>query len=188
MENFKSTLFSIVIFAIFMLAIYWAFSTIESGSAHVDNQAQKELIAKNESLQEEIIKLKNEIKTLEDQNTKTEVVPETEVTKIETVKDEIVKKPVVETPTVLKYQSLINELQKLVDGKYYMKKGSKGTMVGTLQKFLNIYNNASNKVDNDYGVNMVTNITKFQKNVGLTADGQTGPTTYLKMIDWLKKQ
>ena len=69
-----------------------------------------------------------------------------------------------------------------------MKVGSKGTRVGTVQNFLNLYFKTSKKIDNDFGATMKADVIKFQKAVGLTADGQTGPTTYLKMIDWLKKQ
>ena len=69
-----------------------------------------------------------------------------------------------------------------------MKLKSKGTRVGTVQEFLNIYNNTSKKVDNDYGAGTKTDVVNFQKKEGLTADGEAGPTTFVKMIDWLKKQ
>ena len=69
-----------------------------------------------------------------------------------------------------------------------MKVGSKGTRVGTVQNFLNLYNKTSKRVDNDYGKTTKTDVIAFQKAVGLTQDGETGPTTYKKMIEWLKKQ
>ena len=77
-------------------------------------------------------------------------------------------------------------LQKLVDGKVYLKNKSQGSAVGTLQKFLNIYNNTLTKVDNDYGASTATDVKAFQKAQGLTQDGEVGPGTFSKMISWLK--
>lgn len=86
------------------------------------------------------------------------------------------------------YSDLISRLQKLVTDNIIMKEGSRGTRVGTVQEFLNIYNKTSSKIDNDYGAGTKTKIAAFQKAEGLTADGQAGPGTYQKMIDWLNKQ
>ena len=80
----------------------------------------------------------------------------------------------------------INTIQKLIDNKVYLKLKSQGTQVGTIQKFLNLYNKTSNKVDNDYGASTETTVKAYQKAVGITADGETGPSTYSKMIVWLK--
>jgi len=185
MENFKFVLFSIFILALLGFAGYWAFTTIESGSTHVGIQKQKELEQKNEELSKEVVKLKKELSFLELEK-EGQLQKEQEVS---IVKNSIVETPKVTTPiktTVYKYQSLINDLQKLVDGNIFLKLKSQGVAVGTLQKFLNIYNKTSNKIDNDYGTNMVTAIKNFQKAQGLTADGETGPNTYKKMISWLK--
>jgi peptidoglycan hydrolase-like protein with peptidoglycan-binding domain len=57
-----------------------------------------------------------------------------------------------------------------------------------VQKFLNIYNNTSKKVDNDFGASTVKLVTAFQKDSGLTANGQVNTDTLNKMIDWIKKQ
>src|SRR3989338_7574411 len=43
--------------------------------------------------------------------------------------------------------TLIAELQKLITDKIYMRVGSKGTRVGTVQKFLNIFENKTLPVD-----------------------------------------
>ena len=92
------------------------------------------------------------------------------------------------TPTAVnKNQTLINELQKLIDDGVVMKLKSRGSRVGTLQKFLNIYNKTSNKVDNDFGASTKTVLIDFQKDQGLPADGEAGKTTFEKMIDWLEK-
>ena len=82
---------------------------------------------------------------------------------------------------------LANELQKLVDKKIVLKLKSSGSAVGTVQKFLNLYNKTSNKVDNDYGLTTVNAVKAFQKSQGLSVTGQCGESTYKKMISWLKK-
>lgn len=81
---------------------------------------------------------------------------------------------------------LTDKLQGLITDKIYMKKGSRGTRVGTVQKFLVAYG-VSVKIDNDYGDTTVNGVKKFQTDQKLTADGQAGPSTYQKMIDWLNK-
>lgn len=184
MENFKFILSSIIIIGVLGFAGYWAFSTIESGSSHVDIQKQKEIEEKNKELTKEIYDLKKQISLLEEnKEIKTENNEIVEEVKIPEPK--VVTAPVA---TVLKYQTLINELQKLVDGNIYLKNKSQGPAVGSIQKFLNIYNNTSNKVDNDYGTSTATAVKSFQKAQGLTIDGETGPNTYKKMITWLKSR
>ncbi|MFA5773175.1 MAG: peptidoglycan-binding protein [Candidatus Paceibacterota bacterium] len=186
MENFKFILSSILIVVLLGFAGYWAFSTIESGSTHVDSQKQKELEQENKNLTKEVTDLKKEIGLL--QADKEQALADQVQANLEA---EAIKIPVATTltpakPTVSKNQSLINELQKLVDGKIYLKLKSQGPAVGTVQKFLNIYNKTSNKIDNDYGASTKTTVLNFQKAQGLTADGETGPSTYSKMISWLK--
>jgi len=186
MENLKFTIFSIVIIALLGLGGYWAFSTIESGSSHVDRQELKKLKAQNEELTGQVTQLKNEVSLLEAENEQkavTETVPEV----VPTTTAPTTTTPSTPTSTS-KYQSLINDLQKLVDGNTSLKKGSKGVAVGYVQKFLNIYNGTSNKIDNDFGVNMETAVKKFQKDQGLTSDGEVGPGTLKKMISWLKSK
>jgi murein L,D-transpeptidase YcbB/YkuD len=187
MDNFKFTLFSIFILALLGLSGYWAFSTIESGSTHVDSQKQKELEQQNEELTKELaqaktdynlLKAEKEAETQNEQNVSAGTTPGTTTTPTSIP---------AKTPAY-KYQSLIDDLQKLADGKTYLKNKSQGIAVGTLQKFLNIYNNTSTKVDNDYGVSVATAVKAFQKAQGLTQDGEVGPGTFLKMISWLKTQ
>lgn len=184
MENLKFILSSVIVIGVLGFAGYWAFSTIESGSSHVDIQKQKEIEEKNKELTKEIYDLKKQISLLEEnKEIKTENNEIVEEVKIPESK--VVTAPVA---TVLKYQTLINELQKLVDGNIYLKNKSQGPAVGSIQKFLNIYNNTSNKVDNDYGASTATAVKSFQKAQGLTIDGETGPNTYKKMITWLKSR
>lgn len=96
--------------------------------------------------------------------------------------------PVTQTPALDgEHSELKNALQKLITDNVLMKKGSRGTRVGTIQEFLNIYNGTDSKIDNDFGATTENQIKVFQKAEGLTADGQAGPGTYKKMIDWLNK-
>src|SRR3989338_6704679 len=176
MENFKFMLVSIIILAVLALVGYWAIFTIEPGNVNVDRQKQQELEDKNKELEKEVEGLKSELGLL--QATKEEQVKQAEDALIA----ESEKNPPATTPVSSKYQSLINDLQKLVDDNVFMKEGSRGTRVGTIQTFLNIYNTTSKKIDNDYGAGLKTDVINFQKAVGITADGETGPTTYKKMI------
>ena len=174
MKNFKSVLFLSIILITVIILGYWAVITIEPGSISVERQKQQQLEQKNAELEKEVQKLTDEIQSIEE---------------TQTAKEQPTNPPPEVAPTTpLKYQSLINDLQKLVDDNISMKEKSQGTRVGTIQTFLNLYNNTSKKIDNDYGLSTKANIASFQKAVGLTADGEAGPSTFLKMIDWLKKQ
>ncbi len=184
MDNLKSALFSILILVALGGIGYWAVTSLQSGPEHLDYQEIKELKKENEELKKELKNLNTQLASLQ---------PKVEDTVPEVVKEE--SKPVVEqtkteptTPTKYKNQTLINELQKLVDGNIFIKLKSQGTRVGTVQKFLNLYNKTSNRIDNDYGATTQKLVIAFQKDQGLKADGELGPTTFKKMIDWLKKQ
>jgi murein L,D-transpeptidase YcbB/YkuD len=187
MDNFKFTLFSIFILALLGFSGYWAFSTIESGSTHVDSQKQKELKQKNEELTKELAQLKTDYNLLEAEK-EAEQQKEQEALANITPDNTATPTSIPTKTTILRYQSLINDLQKLVDGKIYLKNKSQGSAVGTLQKFLNIYNNTSTKVDNDYGASTAMAVKAFQKAEGLTQDGEVGPGTFSKMISWLKSK
>lgn len=192
MENFKFALSSLFIIALLGGAGYWAFSTMESGSTHVDIQKQKELQSKNIELEKQIVDLTRQVDLLrgeKENNIKKDIDATEDQKDIDTPAPVTTPKtttPVAPKTTTLKYQTLINELQKLVDGNIFLKYKSQGTAVGSIQKFFNIYNNTSNKVDNDFGLGTVTIVKNFQKSQGLTADGEVGPSTIKKMISWLK--
>lgn len=186
MSNFKSVLLSFFVLGILTVLGYWAFSTIQNGSSYVDSEQIKTLKNENEALSDRVKELENNIEGLNGklENNEDNKVPEV-------ASEEPVEPVKTETPTqvkTLKYQSMIDEIQKIINAGVIMKKGSQGTRVGTIQKFLNIYNKTSTKVDNDFGANMETAVKKFQSSVGLKADGGVGATTMRKMIEWLKKQ
>ncbi|OGN21194.1 MAG: hypothetical protein A2915_02435 [Candidatus Yanofskybacteria bacterium RIFCSPLOWO2_01_FULL_41_34] len=177
MENFKFAVISIIVLAGIGLLGYWAFITLEPGEISVYRQKQEELEARNRELEKELAELKSELGTVAAEKEKlVEATAETEE-EAETL-----------APATYKNQALINELEKLVSASVFMKAGSQGTRVGTVQTFLNLYNKTSKPVDNDYGPGMKTDVLNFQKAQGLTADGEAGPATFKKMIEWLKKQ
>lgn len=177
MEKFKFGLFSIVVLGTLGLVWYWSVSTIESGSEHAMKEKVLQLEQENETLTKQVKELEGKLAMA----TPVESEPVAETPK------ETTKPPTSTTTTTTdKDQSLINELQKLIDDKINMKQGSAGARVGTVQKFLNRYNNTSTKIDNDYGAGTVKLVTAFQKAEGLSADGEAGATTFTKMIAWLK--
>ncbi|MES3032116.1 MAG: peptidoglycan-binding domain-containing protein [Patescibacteria group bacterium] len=174
MEKFKFILFSIVILALVGIGGYWSVATLQSGPEYATEQKLRALQKENEDLGLEVKKLTADLSAAH--------------SKLEVSAPSVEKTAEVPKTTAYKYQSLMNELQKLADGNVFLKLKSSGAGVGTVQKFLNIYNDTSNKIDNDYGVGTVNAIKIFQKDQGLTADGEAGPGTFSKMISWLKKQ
>jgi murein L,D-transpeptidase YcbB/YkuD len=182
-ENFKFGLISVIALGGIGLLGYWAFTTLERGDVSVYRQKIEALQDENDALHKEVADLKSELGSVEaeqEQAALAENNPPAETPKPET--------PPPTITTTYKNQTLINELQKLITDNIYMKVGSKGTRVGTIQKFLNLYNKTSKPVDNDYGAGLKADVLAYQKAVGITADGETGPATYKKMIEWLKKQ
>jgi hypothetical protein len=184
MEDFKFGLVTVLGIGVIGLIGFWAFRTLDPGDLHEARQEQKKLVEENEELKEEVAKLKSELLALApapetEKPTPTEQKPQT---------PEPTPVPPPKTTTTYKHQSLINELQGLVNDNVVMKEGSQGTRVGTIQKFFNLYFKTSDRIDNDFGAGTKTDVINFQKAEKLQADGQTGPSTYRKMIDWLKKQ
>lgn len=99
-------------------------------------------------------------------------------------------KPTVQEPVATatpsgEHAEIISELNKLIADNINMKVGSRGTRVGTVQKFLNVFLDTNSTIDNDFGTGTKEKVMQFQKSVGLGADGLPGPQTYQKMIDWL---
>ncbi len=183
MDNVKFILVSIITLALLGLIGYWAVGTLQSGSEYKQDQKISQLEEENEELKEQLAMATEELSVF-----KAEVEPEAPVEEEEVVATPQTPKSTTTVKTTYKYQSLINELQELIDDNIYMKLKSKGSRVGTIQEFLNLYNKTSNRVDNDFGASTKTALIAFQKKVGLTADGEAGPSTYKKMIEWLKKQ
>lgn len=171
MEKLKFTLFSIISLALVGILGYWSVTTLQSGSEYIADKKIEQLQKENEDLKKEVSKLASTVNAF--QPKEAEPVPD-------------VKK--IPEPAVHKYQGLIDELQKLASGNVFLKLKSRGATVGTVQNFLNIYKDTSNKPDNDYGASTKAAVAVFQKNMGLSADGEAGPSTFNKMIEWLRKQ
>jgi cell division protein FtsB len=192
MDNLKFALFSIVIIGILIFAGYWAVSSMETGSAHIDNQKVKDLEEKKEDLEKQIADLSRENDLLKEEKKAfvdkvEDKVVETPVTTVKTtnpVKTTTTTTTTTKT-TTYKYQTLINELQKLIDSNIYLKLKSSGTAVGVVQNFLVLYG-SSVKVDNDYGTTTVNAVKAFQKAQKIISDGEAGSGTFSKMISWLK--
>ncbi len=189
MENLKFGLFSVVTLAAVGFVLFWAITSIQTGSENKASGTITALKSENQSLKEEISELKSTIGTLESELKSGKVETPTPVTTSTdtTPKPAPVPKPTT-TATKYKNQALIDELEKLVKANVFLKEKSQGAAVGTVQKFLNLYNKTSNKIDNDYGATTKSAVSAFQKEQGLTADGEAGPGTFRKMIEWLKKQ
>lgn len=171
-ETLKANLLIIIFFGVVLLLGYWA-----------------------------VVSLQVDPEEFAVQSTDVRPVIENEPTGYGTVVDSNPETPVTPTPSSPtpssqspsstssgEHQNLIADLQELVDDNVLMKKGSRGTRVGTVQEFLNLYNGTDSKIDNDYGATTENQIKAFQKAEGLTSDGQAGPGTYTKMIAWLQKQ
>lgn len=174
MDKLKFALYSIVVLALVGILGYWAIVTIKSGSEFAATQKIGELQGQNEDLTKQVADLTQQLNSAQAQVANLTPAPTPSVT--------------APTKSTYKNQTLINQLQQLVTDNINMKLKSTGTRVGTIQNFLNIYNNTSNKIDNDYGASTVKAVAAFQKAQGLTSDGQAGVSTFNKMISWLEKQ
>jgi len=182
MDKLRFFVFSVITLGVLGLFGYWAVMTLQSGSGHVSKQELKELKNTNQDLEQEVASLRSELAIYKPAEKKPEETIEDRETPAEI---EVPTKP---ANTAYNNQTLIHELQKLITDKVGMKLKSRGTRVGTVQHFLNIYNNTSNQIDNDYGPSIKKAVAAFQKAEGLNADGEAGESTFIKMIDWLKKQ
>ncbi|HEY4477769.1 MAG TPA: peptidoglycan-binding domain-containing protein [Candidatus Paceibacterota bacterium] len=180
METLKFWLTTIIVLALLGGLGYFAFTSIDSGSEHVNRQKIKELQSENEDLVKQVESLEKKLEAYEPK-----VVEEPVVQNKPPVQTEPTKTT---APAVYKHAKLIAELEALVADNVQMKLKSRGTRVGTVQNFLNLYINTTNKVDNDYGESTKKAVIAFQKAVGLSPTGEAGPTTFNKMIEWLKKQ
>ena len=163
MESFKANL---IIFVFVVLAValgYWAITSLRTNSAS--------MIVENTS---------DDVGPMITSEPDNEPAP----TPVTETPDPVTPEPEEEPEPVGEHASLISDLQDLIDDKVLMKKGSRGTRVGVVQKFLIEYGIDMDR-DNDYGDTTVNAVKKFQTEQKLSADGQTGEGTYKKMIEWL---
>lgn len=169
METFKAYLLIVGFIGALGFGGYWAATSLQD-PVRVVNTDEIKVVAQTP------------IQTISQNQNETSVSTPTVVENLNTQEDSVEIPASTSNST---HADLISQLQKLIDDVVLMKEGSRGTRVGTVQEFLNIYNKTSSGVDNDYGPGTKTKVAAFQKAVGLTADGQAGPDTYKKMIEWL---
>ncbi len=189
MDTLKFIFTSIIVLVLVGAVGYWAVTTMQTGTEHVNTQKIRTLEDENQSLKLEIERLNAQLAstqtTTPTQSPETPVVTPAPEKPTTPVKTPTTTKP---TTTTYKNQTLINDIQKLANAGVVLKLKSVGPAVGSVQKFLNLYNKTSNKVDNDYGASTKTAVAAFQKAQGLTASGEAGKATFTKMVAWLKKQ
>lgn len=168
MEGFKIGLITGLLLGCLLFVGYLGLDKLQGGDEYVDSDESSELVLGDEGST-----------NLDFENS------------ITPAPAEVVENPATDTNEVIttsvpnKHAELATALQKLIDDKVLMDSGSRGTRVGTLQQFLNVYTGKTGGVDNDYGPGTKEKVRAFQRDQGLTADGQAGPTTYKKMIDYL---
>ncbi len=184
MDKLKFILFSIIVLVLLGFIGYWSVTSMQSGTEFATSQKIQQLQKENEDLTKQVADLTDQLNVFQSQSADSTAGEQNSAS---TAKPETTT-PTPAQPAVYKNQNLINELQGLVDNNVSMKLKSSGTRVGIVQNFLNVYNNTSNKIDNDYGVSTQKAVAAFQKAQGLGADGQAGPSTFKQMISWLKKQ
>ncbi len=170
MNEFKYQFVNVLLLALLGFGIYWAFSTIDNGIIY-----DRELVVQDAGSE------KDQVEVIFD-NTKS-------------AEANLDRENVNDKPTPKKEEKVLSDdekfvltkLEGLIADKIQMKKGSRGTRVGTVQKFLNMYFEKQVKVDNQYGPTTIARVKEFQQKEGLGADGFAGINTYKKMIEVLKK-
>ena len=178
MNELKYRMFNIFFFFLLLGSSYWAFQHIDTKVFYTADDVVKEETVRNDSPSSE-----HNTEVLETGGGDKFLVKEEEEENQQHVqKEEEIKKKNLSQEN----KELVQELEKLIHDKVYMKKGSRGTRVGVVQKFLNKYLEKETRVDNDYGPQTVERVKQFQKKEGLDPDGQAGPQTYAKMIEVLE--
>ena len=81
--------------------------------------------------------------------------------------------------------TLSANLKTLIANKTTLKVGSKGTNVGYLEQFMNLYLKKTSKIDNVFGKTLQANVKTFQKQNKLSQEGTVGPQTLQAMVSWL---
>jgi murein L,D-transpeptidase YcbB/YkuD len=176
MNDFKFTLISSFVFIVIIGLGALAFVALEpgdtNGSRQVVSKLEASLAEKDEALQTAL----RRISELESDNK--QLTPD----KVE------VKEPTTtsSTPTSNDNASLISSLESLKSRGVILAPGNSGPDVGTIQKFLNVYNKTSGGVDNDFGPNMRKRVEAFQADQKISVDGGVGSGTLTTMINWLK--
>lgn len=171
MNEFKFQLSSALLVVILGLGVFWAFTHLEKG---VPTQEDRVIVMNDEDV------------SFEDENIP--LAPDEIIVEPTKPAEEVKPEPTESTKTLIaEEKELRDALERLITDNIYMKNGSRGTRVGTVQKFLNYYFETNKTIDNDYGPGTITDVKKFQQQEGIDADGFAGPGTYKKMIEIIEK-
>jgi type II secretory pathway pseudopilin PulG len=173
MNDFRFTLISVLIFIIIIGLGALAFYALEPG----DRNGARQLITKLETqladTQEELQEAYRKIAALESDNE--QLIEEEEQQETEEPTE----------PTESSNPELLAALESLQSRGVILGPGAQGSDVGTIQKFLNVYNNTSGGVDNDFGNGTRSKVEAFQRDQNISVDGGVGPGTLGEMIKWL---
>jgi hypothetical protein len=175
MNEFKFQVVNIFLLVALVLGMYWAFTHIDNGVTYGSRDVVQGTLEDTDTASPQ-----ETDDTIFDASQDTSTTAEEDTAELE------VSYEVPNTNLTAAEKTLISELEGLIEDAIFMKSGSRGTRVGTVQKFLNIYFNKKGTVDGDYGPGTLADVKKFQQAEGLGADGLAGPTTYAKMIEILK--
>lgn len=168
MNEFKFQLSTIVLVALLAFGAYWAFTNLDTGVRY-----QRDDIIVSDPETDAVV---DEVIVQNDDTI--DVIVEQEQTDVPDP---------MPTPSLSEeQQTLLAELEDLIVDDIFMREGSRGTRVGTVQNFLNLYLDTESSVDNQYGPGTRARVRQFQEQEGLSADGLAGPSTYGAMIDVLE--
>lgn len=180
MENLKFTVTSSIMVLVIAAIGFLAYMALEKGDESGLKQQVRELKEQLVEKDEKVTELERQIASLSvDLEGQKEIVAEQETvvaTKVET-------KP---EPTTSSDSDLLTALKSLKSKGVVLEPGNSGSSVGTVQKFLNVYNNTSGGVDNDFGPGTRNKVESFQSKEKLTPDGGVGSGTLSAMIKWLE--
>ncbi len=82
--------------------------------------------------------------------------------------------------------SLSANLGSMITNKTLLKLGSKGTNVGYVEQFMNLYFKKALVIDNTFDKVLKSNVTTFQKQNKISQTGSVGTVTLQMMVLWLK--
>ena len=167
MNEFKFQITTFLLVALLAFGGYWAFTSLDRGITYREDEVV--VAVEDPEPQDDI---NEEPVVVEDPNSGDSNV---DVVEVEEPQDELSESE----------QDLLDRLQNLINDDINMREGSRGTRVGTVQEFLNLYLDTQSAVDNQYGPGTRSRVQSFQEAEGLSADGLAGPNTYQAMINVL---
>ena len=176
MNEFKFQITTFLLVAILAFGGYWAFTSLDRGVTYQKSDTIAQLTNNDQELPDE-----EPVVTIIDEADTDTQEPQGESDTDAEADTEASQEPELSA----ELQSLNGRLENLIRDDIFMRDGSRGTRVGTVQEFLNLYLDTQSTVDNQYGPGTISRVRQFQEDQGLSADGLAGPATYEAMIDVL---